>query len=198
MTTCRQSPPNSALSTPASEVQDTVAEVVAHKTPSASRVFPKNRSARSCRRKNFPLTTMGAQRHQSVQPGLHVLLRVRRGQDRRHGDGQESQVHERARRLAKAWTHAARIRRGTRWRISLSSVVRRHEFPGAQVRAEFMPREQAAAMGKDVRFQPDHERNFAAPGRPSSGLDENRVGVYDFDRRSPRRGAPRISYPASS
>ena len=42
-----------------------------------------------------PADDDGAERHQPVQPELHLLLRVRRGQDRRHRERQAAEVHER-------------------------------------------------------------------------------------------------------
>ena len=42
-----------------------------------------------------PAADAGGQRHQPVQPQLRILLRVRRGQDRRHRERSAAEVHER-------------------------------------------------------------------------------------------------------
>ena len=53
----------------------------------------------------------GRQRHQPVQPGLHLLLRVRRRQDRRYRERQAAEVHERGNGARERRLHAARIAR---------------------------------------------------------------------------------------
>ena len=53
----------------------------------------------------------GRQRHQPVQPGLHVLLRVRRRQDRRYRERQAAEVHERGDRARGGRVCVARIAR---------------------------------------------------------------------------------------
>ena len=81
-----------------------------------------------------PADDDGAQRHQPVQPELHLLLRVRRGQDRRHRERQEAEVHERGDRAPERGLHA---QGGGRQQGGAPHLLRRRDaaqLPGAEER----------------------------------------------------------------
>ena len=106
------------------EVGDTIAELARVRAIGESSAQPAP-TPKILPLKPLPLTDDGAQRHQPVQPGLHLLLRVRRGQDRRHRERQAAEVHERGDGARERRVRAARSRATTRSRTSRSSAARR-------------------------------------------------------------------------
>ena len=118
----------------------------------------------------------GPERHQPVQPELHVLLRVRRGQDRRHRRTAQPKFmsEETAREsvdfmLARVGEPAARA----------PHVLRRRdaaELPGAQVRRVAYARQRAAELGKTVDFSLTTNATLLEP-EIIDFLVENDIGV---------------------
>ena len=123
-----------------------------------------------------PADDAGAERHQPVQPELHVLLRVRRGQDRRHRERQAAEVHERGDGARERRVHAAGV---GRQQGRAHHVLRRRdadELPGAQVDRSPTRAQRAAELGKDVDFSLTTNATLLKPDIIEF-LAENRVGV---------------------
>ena len=123
----------------------------------------------------------GAERDEPVQPGVHVLLRVRRGQDRRHGPRQAVEVHDRGDGAARASSSCSKE----------SGRVAHMTFFGGETLLNFpvlkstvaYARRRAAEDGKDDRLQP-HDQRDAPPAR------DHRVSRRERDRRDRLDGRP--------
>ena len=150
------------------EVTDTIAELQRVRVLGEMIDKPKGSSPPAAMPKivplrPVPLQTLVRQRHQPVQPRLHLLLRVRRGQDRRHHQRPAAQVHERGDGARERRVCLARV---AREHARAHHVLRRRdadELPGAEGHHCL-----CAAAGRrgwqGHRLQPDHQCDAAAAG----------------------------------
>ena len=164
----------------AAEVGDTIAELQRVRALGESSAKPAA-AAEDHSAEAGAAADAGRQRHQPVQPGLHLLLRVRRRQDRRHRERQAAEVHERGDGARGGRVRAARIARQP---ARAHHVLRRRNADELQ-RAQGDDRLRAPARRRSRqghRLQPDDQRDAAAAGRDRVPRRRARRRD-DFDRR---------------
>ena len=123
----------------------------------------------------LPADDDGPQRDQPVQPELHVLLRVRRGQDRRHGKREAGEVHERGDCAGERGVSAAGIGRQPLAHLTFFGGETLMNFPVLQSTIAYA-RRRAAEMGKEIDFSLTTNATLLKPD-VIEFLAENRVGV---------------------
>ena len=121
----------------------------------------------------FPLTTMVLNVTNQCNLSLHLLLRVRRGQDRRHRERQEAEVHERGDRAPERGVHAQGV---GRQQGRAHHVLRRRDaaqLPGAEADDRLRaPARRRAGQGR--RLQPHDQRARCSSRRSSSSSPRTR------------------------
>ena len=129
----------------------------------------------------LPLTTMVLNVTNQCNLALHLLLRVRRGQDRRHDQRRAAEVHVDRDGEAERRVHAEGV---GRQQGGPSHLLRRRnadELPGAE--GDDRLRAQARRRGgQGSGLQPDHQRDAAQAGGHRRSWSRTRSGVtISFD-----------------